>query len=285
MLLISILSIAACLITSFSRSVQTYYITFSVVFLVYLLLGAFSPFVSKKTTTLKKSIILLLPFLIDNLSGQCISFSRGLVGFYAYAYLIVIAIGVLSFMVGNYFGQKKYYAQILIYSLLIPYLFYAFTPHYLSRLVMLPTQLSVKDYNFLNEKQQNISIKDFHGKVIIINGWYTSCGYCKLYYPIIQKLHDKYKNDSKISFYALNVGLDNFEALSYFRSKYPYTFPLLYDQQKEFAKKLIRQNAAPFIVVIDQQGIIRYKCEGYQKNEITAEMYESIIEDAIKKIY
>ncbi len=285
MLFTFIISIIAWLITAYSRSFMSAYIVFSVAFVVYLLVGLLNQIFLKKPATFKQSLLLLLPFIIDNLSGQYRSIILDYKGFNAQSFLIVLLIGILGFGVGSYFGKKRWYMPLLLPLLVTPLLFYVCTPYYISNFTMLSTQQKLNNYTFLDEKQKKISVKDFQGKITVINAWYKSCGYCKLYYPIIQKLKDKYKNNSNILFYGLNIGLDDFGALTYFRKQYPYTFPLLYDEQKMFAKEVIGENAAPFITIIDQQGVIRYKCEGYRLNDLTAKDYENLIENAIKSIY
>jgi thiol-disulfide isomerase/thioredoxin len=80
------------------------------------------------------------------------------------------------------------------------------------------------------------NIKDYHGKVVIIDFWATWCGPCRAATPYLLKVYEKFKDKGLVIF---GISLDGLG----------------------WQNKIWRQiggGGIPLIIVIDQQGIVRH---------------------------
>lgn len=67
-------------------------------------------------------------------------------------------------------------------------------------------------------------VSDLKGKVVFVNFWGTWCIPCVAEMPTIQKLYDRYKNDTGVAF-VLPSRLDDVQKLNAFSAKYKYSLP------------------------------------------------------------
>jgi thiol-disulfide isomerase/thioredoxin len=58
---------------------------------------------------------------------------------------------------------------------------------------------------FSNQDGDSLSGTDFNDKIVVLDFWFTGCGYCIAEMPDFQKLSDKYKNNSSVIFYSANT--------------------------------------------------------------------------------
>lgn len=64
------------------------------------------------------------------------------------------------------------------------------------------------EFSFENTNGDTIHIADFKGKYLFLECWYTGCGLCYKEMPNVQKLYDKYKNNTEIQFFALHSRME-----------------------------------------------------------------------------
>lgn len=55
-----------------------------------------------------------------------------------------------------------------------------------------------------NTEGDSLSNKDFKDKIVVLDFWFTGCGYCIAEMPDFQKLSDKYENETRVIFYSAN---------------------------------------------------------------------------------
>lgn len=67
----------------------------------------------------------------------------------------------------------------------------------------------LKDYQFLNEKGKTVRLSDWKGKKVLIDCWTKQCGVCYRKMPIVQRLHERYKESGKIYVTSLFVAYRN----------------------------------------------------------------------------
>ena len=68
---------------------------------------------------------------------------------------------------------------------------------------------------FLDKRDQQIDIKDYQGKLIILNFWATWCEPCKDEMPSLDKLQAN-PDLSKLEIFAINIGKENFNKVNQF---------------------------------------------------------------------
>lgn len=105
---------------------------------------------------------------------------------------------------------------------------------------------SLKD---INGKQVNL--KDYQGKVIMLNFWATWCPPCRKEMPSMEVLYNKLKGRN-FEMLAVNVQEDA-NTVKDFIIKNKYTFPVLVDPKAEAAVKY-QARSIPTTYIIDTKG-------------------------------
>jgi cytochrome c biogenesis protein CcmG/thiol:disulfide interchange protein DsbE len=78
----------------------------------------------------------------------------------------------------------------------------------------------------LAETGKFVSKKDFEGKVVLLEFWATWCGPCHVLAPVIQDLHNKYKDKG---FEVVSVSDEDRATLAEFVKKREQTYPIYQD--------------------------------------------------------
>lgn len=107
------------------------------------------------------------------------------------------------------------------------------------------------------------------GQIIVLNFWATWCPPCREEMPELDSFAKKY--DGKVTFYAINVE-ESVDKISAFLAQNKYSMPVLPDLKGEVAKTF-RINSIPTTLVIDKQGIIKYRKSG----PVTAAELEGVL--------
>ncbi len=117
------------------------------------------------------------------------------------------------------------------------------------------------DFTLKSRSGQNIRLSDLRGQVVMLNFWASWCGPCRQEMPILEQLHKRY---GKLGFtvVGVNVEQDTSKAVAYLRD-IKVSFPILYDNTSKVSK-LYSVNAMPTTVMIDRNGNMRFKHEGYK---------------------
>jgi len=110
-----------------------------------------------------------------------------------------------------------------------------------------------------------VKLSDFRGKIVVVDFWATWCGPCVASFPALQKIYDKYKDNSKVVILTINTwenvkGKELEELVKKFIEKNKYTFPVLYDEG--FVEKYAVEGI-PTKFIIDQKGMIQFKDIGF----------------------
>ncbi|RLD52701.1 MAG: TlpA family protein disulfide reductase [Bacteroidetes bacterium] len=121
-------------------------------------------------------------------------------------------------------------------------------------------KLSENSYNWQLKNSENLSVNfaDFKGKVIFLNFWATWCPPCVGEMPEIQKLYDKYKDNSDIQF--LLVTNEPIQKATDFVNKRNYSFPIYTSDTKSPA--VFQSNAIPVTFIISKTGEIMVRETG-----------------------
>lgn len=131
------------------------------------------------------------------------------------------------------------------------------------------------DFSFTTSEGEYISLDDLKGKVVVLDFWGTWCPPCVASVPGLRDINKKYSKDS--AFVMISVSSDSDEdAWKGFIAKEKMVWHQFLDRdhavQRAFAVR-----AFPTYIVLDQDGVIRYRSIGMSLEK------ESALEDAVKK--
>ena len=127
------------------------------------------------------------------------------------------------------------------------------------------------DFTLTDIEGNTVTLSQLKGKVVILDFWATWCGWCKLSFPGMQELVDKYKNNPEVKFLFVNVhetGSTDEEKLgkakNYIESmKYSFQVPMDY-KSTTYTDYAI--TGLPTKCIIDKNGMLRYKIVGAETN-------------------
>lgn len=118
---------------------------------------------------------------------------------------------------------------------------------------------------YLNNKK-TAELKDYRGKIVLINFFATWCGPCRAELPRVQsEIWEKYKNNPRFALLAFDRQ-EGWDKILPLKQSQGFTFPMLPDADRkiygQYAKAYIPRN-----IVLDEKGNIIYESMGYEPQE------------------
>lgn len=111
----------------------------------------------------------------------------------------------------------------------------------------------------MDEEQH--SLKDLRGKVVLLNFWATWCPPCRREMPSMERLHQKLSGEN-FTVIAINQMEDGDHVFAYTgQLEVDPTFTILFDKDSRVSNSF-RVNGLPTTYLIDKQGKIRYRAIG-----------------------
>ncbi len=118
----------------------------------------------------------------------------------------------------------------------------------------LPVEIRLNDLN-----GRPVSLSDFRGKIVFLNFWTTWCYDCRIEMPVMEKLHQKFKNKN---FAMVTINLqESVSQVKQFFKDYKLTFTALLDSDGEVGAHF-RITAIPTSFILNKEGIIIGKVMG-----------------------
>ena len=106
---------------------------------------------------------------------------------------------------------------------------------------------------FLDDKDNQISLEDYRGNLILLNFWATWCAPCKKEMPSLDLLQTN-KNLSNLKIFPINVGQDNIEkSLKFFEELRIRNLKLYFDSPITLAKKF-KLRGIPTSILFNKNG-------------------------------
>jgi peroxiredoxin len=122
---------------------------------------------------------------------------------------------------------------------------------------------SAPDFTLKNEKGENVSLKDFRGKVVLLDFWGTWCGWCVRSMPHIQRVYEKLKDKGVVV-----IGISCQERAGADPEKFMkgkgFNYGLLLKGDDVAYKYGV--TGFPTFYLINQEGTIIYYKSGYMEN-------------------
>lgn len=138
------------------------------------------------------------------------------------------------------------------------------------------TQGPAPDFVLKSNSGQNLRLSELRGEVVLINFWATWCGPCRQEMPLLDELHQRYKD---MGFTVLGVNVENKpEKADALLAENPVSFPILYDTQSDVSK-LYGVDAMPTTVLVDRDGNLRHLHRGFKPG------YEDAYAAQVKQLF
>jgi tetratricopeptide (TPR) repeat protein len=107
---------------------------------------------------------------------------------------------------------------------------------------------------------RKVSLSNFKGKVLLINFWSTWCVPCLKEFPFIQKIYEERKEkDFELAMISVD---DELNRISLFLKKNPSQALMLASDEQ--VGKVYELHGVPLLVLIDRNGMIRYRKTGFE---------------------
>jgi len=120
------------------------------------------------------------------------------------------------------------------------------------------------------------SLKDFKGKVFIINFWATWCPACEEEIPKLNELQERYKNEGLV---VLGIALDkdSLNLVEPFVQKKGIAYPILKGDE-QVLRSLKDFSGIPTTLIMDQKGNIKKKYDGsFDKDDLEKNLKELLL--------
>ena len=123
----------------------------------------------------------------------------------------------------------------------------------------------------LNGQQQKLS--QWNNKVVLLNFWATWCPPCRREMPDFIDVYNQYKDKD---FIVVGVGIDDEQKIAPFVKNLGVNYPILVGGRTAMQVSYQYGNnsgALPYSIIIDKQGIIRYRAGGLiSKNKLISQI-------------
>ena len=121
------------------------------------------------------------------------------------------------------------------------------------------------------------SLAEFRGKVVLLNFWATWCTPCREEMPMLQALQRQYGDRG---FQVIGIALDDVERVSSFISELGIEYPNMVGAADVALTGVIYGNSSgtlPYSVLIDREGIIRWRKHGEIKPDTFSQRLEQLL--------
>jgi len=124
---------------------------------------------------------------------------------------------------------------------------------------------------------QSLDLSAYKGKVVYLDFWASWCGPCKLSFPWMMKMQEKYGKDLVII--TVDVDADKTKGDGFLKSVNSH-LTTLYDPKSKLATDY-RVKSMPTAFLIDRKGATRFTHSGFEDKDEAA--YEQQIEGLVKE--
>ena len=120
------------------------------------------------------------------------------------------------------------------------------------------------NFTLKSNSGKNLKLSESRGEVILLNFWASWCGPCRQEMPLLDSLHNKYK-DLGFKVMGVNVEENSKEAIKIL-NEIKVSFPVVFDTTNKVSE-LYNVSAMPSTVLIDRDGKMRYLHKGYKPDD------------------
>lgn len=163
--------------------------------------------------------------------------------------------------------SKFKWAVLIITSILCLFMFFSGYDLWLNKLNYgtftgeLIEEKITQEIAFTDSTNSEININHLKGKIVLLDFWNSKCGICYSKFPVVQKAFNKYKHNSKVSFYSVNFflkGRDKDSDAFRIIKERGYSFPVLICKEKALLTDL-KITGFPTVLIVNKKGELVFR--------------------------
>ena len=120
------------------------------------------------------------------------------------------------------------------------------------------------------------SLSSYRGDVIVLDFWATWCAPCRDTMPKMEEFYRRYKQQG-VTVIGVAVDIDDYDKVVRFAKEMGVTYPIAADTSGE-AKQYYQIGSLPTLFVIDKDGVIVLRLEGYDPQR-----FQRVIEETVQR--
>lgn len=130
------------------------------------------------------------------------------------------------------------------------------------------------EFSFPDAKGKMHNVKDFKGKVLIVDFWASWCGPCRQEIPHLKKYYEEFKNNKDVAFLSVSIDAKRADWDKAVKEENMPWLQLLAPNGGKQIMELYQFTGIPFIIVIDKDGNI-------YKKHLRGEAVRNAVNDAL----
>ena len=133
------------------------------------------------------------------------------------------------------------------------------------------------DFTLTNNHGEFVSLSQFGSKTILLNFWATWCEPCRREMPMLMDLQ---RQHGSTGFQVVGIALDDREQVQSFVSTYGISYPILVGEADVFETSATygnKEGVLPYSVLIDDEGIIRWKYAGILREDQVTDILSDLL--------
>ncbi len=120
------------------------------------------------------------------------------------------------------------------------------------------------------------ALSSYHGEVLVLDFWATSCAPCRNTMLQMEEFHRKHKGQG-VTVIGVAVDVDDYNRVVQAAREAGVTYAIAVDTSRE-AKQYYQPRTLPTLVVIDKDGVIALRVDGYDPQSV-----QKPLEDAVRR--
>jgi peroxiredoxin len=131
------------------------------------------------------------------------------------------------------------------------------------------------NFKLIDQDGNTITLKDYKGKVVILDFWATWCGPCQLEIPGYVDLYKEYK-DQGLTIIGVSLDRDGWTPVRPFIEQYKITYPIVIGNM-DIVSAYGGINSIPTTFVINKTGEVVHRKIGYKPKEYFKEILAELL--------
>ncbi len=111
----------------------------------------------------------------------------------------------------------------------------------------------IPDIAFVDKDGKNLSLKEWHGRVVLLNIWATWCPPCRAEMPTLNNLQKEMGNDA-FEVMALSIDKGGPDIPAKFMKKHGFSNLKVYNDKKIKVRRALKLRGYPTTILIDRNG-------------------------------